>query len=97
MDDDEGSLDEPLLEPRKGIKRVQTFDQNGGHLDVYARSFISGSLPDLVGHMEEEHAAPSPSAAEDSNFAGTTVSLSKVILGSGMLVRFPSRMASDAP
>jgi hypothetical protein len=86
MSDNKSSkLDEPLLQPR--LKRIQTFDKDGGSLDIYRQSL----LPEGI----DEETAVIPCSENDerigsydrpSTFGSTTISLSKVILGSGMLV-----------
>ena len=97
---------EPLLPPSledasqsapRGMRRVQTFDRDGGDLDVYRRSLMP---LEEAGWEEAEEGGPlipprigsSTSAGllegvpEEDTFGVTTISLSKVILGSGMLV-----------
>ena len=79
-----GDLEEPLIAPftadgRNKLRRVETFSENGGDLDVYRRSLLS------VVEVDEATGLPTPRPGADT-FIVTTISLSKVILGSGMLV-----------
>jgi len=76
-------LREPLITTsdgdKKTLRRVETFSENGGDLDVYRRSLLS----ELSVHLESADVS-SPRPVD--TFVVTSISLSKVILGSGMLV-----------
>ena len=81
-------LREPLITTsdgdKKTLRRVETFSENGGDLDVYRRSLLS----ELSVHLESADVS-SPRPVD--TFVVTSISLSKVILGSGMLVSYMPR------
>ncbi|GAX82610.1 hypothetical protein CEUSTIGMA_g10036.t1 [Chlamydomonas eustigma] len=85
FDNESRNVNAPLLQPK--LKRVQTFDKDGGSLDVYRRSLLP------VG-IDEDTAVISCNESDEriepydgpNTFGSTSISLSKVILGSGMLV-----------
>ena len=83
---------EPLIIPstsdgenqQRHMRRVETFSENGGDLDVYRRSLLSSHISSSIPEADEP-GLPCPHPGGDT-FVVTTISLSKVILGSGMLV-----------
>lgn len=97
--DQQQRLAEPLLLPADGapsttrpqLMRVQTFAEDGHLLDASAPLL----LEPLIERISEQgsaaatgqHDAAPPAAVHADNSTATTLSLSKVILGSGMLVR----------
>ena len=83
---DEVSNQTRLQPSGRAMTRVQTFDKDGGDLDVYRRSLMPMVEEAEDGGLQGPSAVPSSSHEADT-FAVTTISLSKVILGSGMLVR----------
>ena len=101
---DNNTLQEPLIPALSGdddearttlrpsgrpLTRIQTFDKDGGDLDVYSRSLLPLEEVEEGGiHPSNPSALFSPGGGRAADtFTVTTISLSKVILGSGMLVR----------
>ena len=108
--EEDSTLQEPLIPGQSGdgarttlrpsgrpLARVQTFDKDGGDLDVYRRSLLPLEEVEEGGIHPSDHSAHallSPGGRAVDTFAVTTISLSKVILGSGMLVRGQRSLSS---